>query len=193
MKVLFSLGRTNLALFPYSRIIVLGTTSSGKSTLSKRLADLLDLELIELDVLHYEPNWKVVPDEIFLSQVETAIKAKRWIVAGSYHIARDLIWSKADLAIWLDYPLWWILWKLTSRTFTRWWTQELIWGTNRENLWVHLKFWSTDSLFHWLLKTYGRRKREYPMLLALPQYKHIAIIRFKHPGETDEWLQTISN
>jgi adenylate kinase family enzyme len=182
-----------MASFPYSRIILLGTTSSGKSTLSKRLADLLDLELIELDILHYEPNWKVVPDQVFLAQVKTAIKAERWIVAGSYHVGRDLIWSKADFAVWLDYPLWWILWKLTSRTFTRWWTQELIWETNRENLWVHFKLWSTDSLFHWLLKTYWKRKQEYPTLLALPRYKHINVIRFTHPRETDEWLQTISN
>ena len=183
----------NMALFPYSHIIVLGTTSSGKSTLSKRLATILDLDLIELDLLHYEPNWKVVPDEVFLARVEAAIKAKKWIVAGSYHIARDLIWAKADFAIWLDYPLFWILWKLTSRTLRRWWTQELIWGTNRENLWVHFKLWSTDSLFHWLLKTYWIRKREYPVLLALPQYNHINLIRFKHPRETDEWLQTILN
>ena len=181
-----------MASFPYSHIIVLGTTSSGKSTLSKRLANLLDLELIELDILHYEPNWKVVPGDFFLTQVETAINAKRWIVAGSYHIARDLIWSKADFAIWLDYPLWWILWQLTSRTFRRWWTQELIWGTNREHLWAHFKLWSTDSLFHWLLRTYWKRKREYPILLALPQYKHINVVRFKHPKETNKWLQTLS-
>ena len=179
--------------FSYSHIIVLGTTSSGKSTLARRLADLLDLDLIELDVFHYEPNWRTVPDEVLLAQVRTAIKTERWIVAGSYHIARDLIWSKADLAIWLDYPLWWILCKLTSRTFTRWWTQKLIWGTNREKLWGHFKLWSTDSLFHWLLKTYWKRKREYPMLLVLPQYQHINVIRFRHPRETAEWLQTISN
>ena len=182
-----------MAAFPYSHIIVLGTTSSGKSTLSKRLADLLGLKLIELDVFHYEPDWKVASDDFFLTQVKTAIKAERWIVAGSYHIARDLIWSKADFAIWLDYRLWWILWRLKSRIFTRWWTQELIWGTNRENLWVHFKLWSTDSLFHWLLKTYWKRKREYPMLLALPQYRHVHVIRFKHPRETDKWLETISN
>ena len=182
-----------MASFPYSRIIVLGTTSSGKSTLSKRLADLLGLELIELDVLHYEPNWKVVPDEVFLTQVETAIKTERWIVAGSYHIARDLIWSKAEFAIWLDYPLWWILWKLTSRTFRRWWTRELFWGTNREPLWTHFRFWSTDSLFHWLLKTYWKRKCEYPTLLALPQYRDIKVVRLKSPRETDQWLKIISS
>ncbi|MBK7448180.1 MAG: hypothetical protein IPJ47_01655 [Anaerolineales bacterium] len=37
--------------FPYKRVVVIGTTSSGKSTLAKQLADLFALEFIELDAL----------------------------------------------------------------------------------------------------------------------------------------------
>ena len=181
-----------MSSFPYSRIVLLGTVSSGKSTLSRQLAELLDLDLIELDALHWEPNWKESPDEVFLAHVEKATSAQRWIVAGSYHIARDLILARAELAIWLDYSFWWILSQLTYRTFKRWWTQELLWGTNREHLWVHFKLWSVDSLFHWLFRTYWRRKREYPELLNLPQYRHLKVIRFRHPGETAEWLQIIA-
>ena len=125
--------------FPYSRIIMLGTTSSGKSTFSKRLAERLGLAWVELDAFHFEPGWKEVPDEIFLARVHAALEADRWIVAGSYHIARDPIWTRADLAIWLDYPFWWIFWKLTTRTVKRWWTRELLWGTNYETLWVHVQ------------------------------------------------------
>ena len=181
-----------MALFPYHRIIVIGTTCSGKSTFSKRLADLLGLSLIELDALHWEPNWQEVPNDVFLARVESATCAEEWIVAGSYHIARDHIWNKAEVAIWLDYSFWRILWQLTRRTFTRWWTQELLWGTNRENLWVHFKIWSTDSLFHWLCKTYWKRKQEYPIVLAMPRYRHLKVIRFKRPRETNEWLKNIS-
>jgi hypothetical protein len=84
-----------------------------------------------------------------------------------------------------------VLWQLTRRTFKRWWTQELLWGTNREPLWVHFKLWSTDSLYHWLFKTYWRRKREYPMLLSLPEYQHLKLIRFTHPHETKVWLKSL--
>lgn len=178
--------------FPFHRVIVIGTTSSGKSTFSRQLAKLLGLDLIELDALHWESNWREAPDDVFLARVKKAISTEKWIVAGSYHIARDLIWPQAEAAIWLDYSLLRILWQLTRRTFTRWWTQEILWGTNRENLWVHFKLWSTDSLFHWLFKTYWKRKREYPLLLSLPQHKHLKVFRFKHPKETSEWLQIIS-
>ena len=48
---------------------------------------------------------------------------------------------------------------MARQGFKRWWTQELLRGTNREPLLVHFKLWSQESLFHWLFKTYWRRKR----------------------------------
>lgn len=38
--------------FPYQRIVVVGTTSSGKSTLAKALSERLGFKFIELDALH---------------------------------------------------------------------------------------------------------------------------------------------
>jgi adenylate kinase family enzyme len=180
-----------VSTFPYQRVVVIGVTSSGKSTLAEKLAKCFNLNYIELDALHWEPNWQEAPREVLRARVEAATKAEKWIVAGNYHIVRDLIWPKADAVIWLDYPLSTVLWQLTRRTFARWWTQELLWGTNREPLVRHFKFWSQDSLYHWLFKTYWRRKREYPVLLSQPEYQHLKLIQFKHPREVDEWLERL--
>ena len=177
--------------FPYKRMVVVGVTSSGKSTLAEKLAKQFDLNYVELDALHWEPNWQSAPLEVFRGRVEKATRAEKWIVAGNYHIVRDLVWPRAEAVIWLDYPLLIVLWQLTRRTFHRWWTQELLWGTNREPFWVHFKLWSTDSLYHWLFKTYWRRKREIPLLLSQPEHKHLALIRLNHPRETQGWLERL--
>lgn len=177
--------------FLYNRIVVIGTTSSGKSTLAEQIAKRLNLDFIELDALHWEPDWQETPLEVFRARVETAIKAERWIVAGNYHVVRDLVWPKAEAIIWLDYSFWRIFWQLTRRTFKRWWTQELLWGTNYEPLWVHFKLWSQASLFHWLVKTYWRRKRETPELLALPKHRHLKLIRFRYPKDTENWMNNL--
>jgi len=176
---------------PYQRVVVVGVTSSGKSTLAERLARRFDLSYIELDALHWEPNWQAAPLEVFRARVEKATQAKKWIAAGNYHIVRDLLWPKAEGVIWLDYSLGRVLWQLTRRSFTRWWTRELLWGTNYEPIWIHLKLWSTDSLYHWLFKTYWRRKREYLMLLSQPEHQHLKLIRFTRPSETEEWLKSL--
>jgi len=180
-----------MSTFQYKRIVIVGTTSSGKSTLAERLADRFGHDFIDLDSFHWEPNWKEAPPDVFRRRVESATQCEKWIVAGNYHMVRDLVWKKAEVVIWLDYSLWKIFWQLTRRTFSRWWNRELLWGTNYENLWTHMKVWSDESLFHWLFKTYWRRKREYPVLLGLPEYKHLLPIHFKHPKEVEDWLNRL--
>ena len=179
--------------FPYKRIVVIGVTSSGKSTLGEKLAKRFDLAYIELDALHWEPDWQGAPLEVFRARVEKALgQSEKWAVAGNYHVVRDLIWPQAEAVIWLDYPLLTVLWQLTRRNFKRWWTQELLWGTNHERLWTHFKLWSEESLYFWLFKTYWRRKREYPMSLSLPEHQHLKLIRLKHLRETEKWLAGFS-
>jgi adenylate kinase family enzyme len=180
-----------MSLFPYKHTIVIGVTSSGKSTLAERLAKRFGLQYIELDALYWEPNWQPAPLEVFRASVETAMQAETWIAAGNYHIVRDLLWSSAEAVIWLDYSFWRVLWQLTRRSLRRWWTQELLWGTNREPLWTHFKLWSKDSLYNWLFQTYWRRKREYPQLLSQPEYRHLQLLRFKEPKETEVWLENL--
>jgi len=175
--------------FPYKRIVVIGVTSSGKSTLAERLAKRFGMDFIELDALHWEPGWQEAPNEVLRARVEKATRAERWAVAGNYRSVRDITWPKADALIWLDYPFLLVLRQLTRRTFLRWWNQELLWGTNIEPLWVHFKLWSQESLFHWLVRTYWRRKREYTELLSQRENAHLKVFRFKHPREVEEWLE----
>jgi len=186
--------------FPYRRIVIVGTTSSGKSTLASQLAEKINGDYIELDALHWEPNWVEAPDEVFRERVETAISSKlalseverAWVVAGNYRTVRDLIWDNAEAVIWLDYSFHIVFWRLLKRTVHRAVTQEELWNGNRERFWWHLKLWSDESLFHWLFKTYWRRKREYPILFSLPENAHLKIIHFKHPKEAEEWLNNVA-
>ncbi len=101
---------------------------------------------------------------------------------------RDLIWPQAEAIVWLDYPFPVVLWRLLSRTVRRGWTQEELWNGNREKFWWHLKLWSEESLIHWLFKTYWRRKREFPELLARPEHVHLHLIHLKTPRQAEEWL-----
>lgn len=177
--------------FSYKKIVVVGTTSSGKSTLAKQIAEKFGLNFIELDALFWEPNWKASEFEVFRERVERATCAEGWVVAGNYRSVRDLVWPKAEAVIWLDYPFHIVFWRLLTRTIQQAITKELLWGTNRETFWTHLKVWSPDSLFHWLFKTYWRRKRETPILLTFPEHEHLKLIHFKHPREAEEWINSI--
>ncbi len=114
--------------FPFKRVVVIGSTSSGKSTLAKRMAEQFTLNFIELDALHWEPNWHEAPDEVFRTRVDEATRAEHWVVAGNYPRAREIVWPHAEAVIWLDYSFPRVFWQLTVRTFRRGVLQEELWN-----------------------------------------------------------------
>lgn len=178
--------------FPYRRLVVIGVTGAGKSTLAKQLSEHLHLEYVELDALHWQPNWTPSPLPEFRERAQAVLSATDgWVVAGNYHVVRDLVWPKAEAIMWLDYSLPLVFRQLLVRTIRRSVLREELWNGNREKFWWHLKLWSDESLFHWLFKTYWRRKREYPLLLAQPEHAHLHPIRFSSPGETKNWLASL--
>jgi adenylate kinase family enzyme len=110
--------------FPYRRIVVVGTTGSGKSTLASELARRLALPYVELDALHWGPNWTHCTDEEMRQRADEATREDAWVVDGNYSIVRDLTWPRAEAVVWLDYPLLVILWQLWKRTWKRVLTKE---------------------------------------------------------------------
>ena len=174
--------------FPYKRYVVVGTTSSGKSTLAEQLAQKIGGEFIELDALNWGPNWTPAGNELLRARAEEATRSPCWVVAGNYSETRPITWPRAEAIIWLDYSFPVVFWRLTTRTLKRAITQEELWNGNRERFWWHFKLWSDESLFHWLFKTYWRRKREYPQLFAMLEHSHLHVIQFRNPKQSQEWF-----
>ncbi len=170
------------------RFTVVGTTGSGKTTFAGSLARRLGVPHVEMDALHWEPGWTEAPDEVFRTRVTRAVSGPAWVMDGNYHAARDIVWPRATNLVWLDYPLTIILWRLTARTWRRITTREELWNGNRER-WDAV--FGKDSLYTWVLKTYWRRKREYPALLARPEYQHLEVVRLRTPCEGNGWLEGI--
>jgi adenylate kinase family enzyme len=171
------------------RIVVIGTTGSGKTTLATQLARRLGASHIELDALHWEPDWAAAPLDVFRARVTQALSLDSWVADGNYSKVRDIVWGRADSIVWLDYSLPVILGRLTRRTVHRIITREELWNGNRENL--RGAFFSRDSIFLWALKTYRKQRRIYPPLFAQPEYHHLTIIRLPSPHVTNRWLDNI--
>lgn len=168
------------------RIVVVGTTGSGKTTLAGSLAAGMGCPHVELDALHWEPGWRQAPLEVFRARVSHALEGDAWVVDGNYSKVRDIVWPRAEGVVWLDHSLPVILYQLLRRTLRRVYTQEQLWNENREHF--RTAFLSRDSLFLWALKTYRRRRRETPHLLSQPEYAHLRSVRLTSPRETRRWL-----
>lgn len=140
---------------PPRRIVVVGTSGAGKTTLAKALASRLAYPHVELDALYWDPGWQPARIGVFRERVATVIARDAWVVDGNYSKARDLVWGRADTLVWLDYPLRVVLPRLIVRTLRRGLTGEVLWNGNREYL---RDFLGKDSLLHWAITTHRRRR-----------------------------------
>ena len=170
------------------RAVVIGASGSGKTTLARRLAAAVAVPHIELDAIHWSTgNWVELPLAEFRRQVALAVAADAWVVDGNYSKVRDIVWSRADTIIWLDYPLPLSLWRLFWRTLRRAWRREVLWGGNQERFIE--QFASRDSLFLYTVHAHRRRSRQYPALLERQVRSGKQVVRLRAPGAADRWLR----
>jgi adenylate kinase family enzyme len=170
------------------RVIVIGTTGSGKTIASAALAKALGVPHIELDALAWGPNWQVIAPDVLRERVAAVVAEPDWVIDGNYSAVRDLTWPRADTIVWLDLPRRVVMWRVTARTIRRWVTREVLWSGNRETL---RKALSRDSIIVWAWTTYDRRLRDYPRQLAA--HPHVAVVRLRSPDEVRRFLASISS
>jgi adenylate kinase family enzyme len=169
------------------KIVVVGTSCSGKSTFARAISSRLGVECIELDALFWEPGWVEASVEVFRERTERALETHAWVAEGNYRKVRDLLWKRAETLIWLDYPFHIVFTRALFRTIKRVVTREILWNGNRESF--RKSFLSRQSILLWVLQTYPQRKREYPELLSRPEYAHLKVLRFQSPRDAEGYLR----
>ena len=168
------------------RIIVIGTSCSGKTTLARKLAAKLDMPHIELDRLFWLPEWKQRPAGEFRSLVQKAVDAERWVSCGNFSTVRDILWPHATHAIWLDYSFHVVIYRTLYRTIGRAITKEELFCGNYES--IRQSFCSRDSILWWVLKTFRKNRRRYEQLRDEQTYPNLNWIEFRHPKDADRFL-----
>ncbi|MDL2344964.1 AAA family ATPase [Deinococcus sp. MIMF12] len=169
------------------RVIVIGTTGSGKTTLARALAARLGVPHGEQDAWNHLPGWQEAPREQFRARVAAFTAGDAWVMDGNYSKARDIGWARADTLVWLDYPGQVVFGRLLTRTLRRIaWRQEL-WNGNRERL--HVQF-TGGGILAWFFRTHWKRRRETPGHLAA--FPHLRVVRLRTPGEAARWLASLT-
>lgn len=85
------------------RILVIGSGGAGKSTFAVKIGKILDLPVIHIDKLHWQPGWRETPREDWIKIQRKVISRDKWIIDGNYLSELELRMSRADLLIFLDF------------------------------------------------------------------------------------------
>ncbi|WP_218711355.1 AAA family ATPase [Arthrobacter sp. BF1] len=165
------------------RILIAGVSGAGKSTLARRLAALLGIEYTELDSLFHGPNW--VPRAEFMNDVDHLTQEPTWVSEWQYAAVRRLLAQRADILIWLDYPMPVSMVRLIRRTVRRRSQREELWNSNYEGpLWGI--FTDSDHIIRWGWRTRNKLKVLVPTLEE--KFPGLRVVRLRSPREADVWL-----
>jgi len=173
------------------RIMIMGATGSGKTTLSRRLGEALDLPVIEMDAIRHDGDWDATDWPEMRARLEELVTrySRGWVCEGNYSRVRGVALSRADTLISLDLPWRTSFWRLLQRTANRAWTGTPLYADKGPRETWRTTF-SRQSILLWSITNHQRRKRTTAEAIAQAP-EGCRVYRLKTPREIQALLWAV--
>ena len=152
--------------------------NGGKTTLANAISSKQAIPFIELDDIHWQPNFVEREKEEFRERTAQAIHEAGacWVVDGNYRAKLgDLVTSQADMIVYINLPWRVKFWRVLKRSIVRAWTRELIGSGNVE---TRRQFFSREALW-WEYLSQRKRfvKQSSPVLPFIPPDVPVVVMK----------------
>ena len=132
------------------RILIVGNSGAGKSTMARAMGEKTGLPVVHLDRLFWRENWQHIAREEFDALLQQELEKSQWIIDGNYDRTVSTRLAYCDTVILLDYPRWQCLLGVVKRVISSygkvrpdmgdgcperfdWEFMKYVWNYNREN------------------------------------------------------------
>lgn len=167
------------------RVLIIGCSGSGKSTMARKLHHLTGLPIIHLDKEYWKPNWIETTPTEWEQIIRRLVHRPTWIMDGNFAGTLNLRIPAADTIIFLDYPTLICIYRTIKRMIR-------YWGRSRPDMTEGCNERFDWPFFHFIL-TYRTKRRQdiLEKLRAAPTHKSTYI--FKNDQQVKDYLQTCQN
>jgi len=137
-----------------------------------------------MDAMYHGPNWQ--PLDTFEDDVAAVVATQAWVFdSHGYAQVRDLMWSRADTVVWLDYSRRVVMTRVLERSARRAFTGEPIFNGNVESFrdWL-----DPEHPVQWAWTQYQHRRSDLRARFASPLYADRRKVRLADPSAAVRWL-----
>jgi adenylate kinase family enzyme len=86
-----------------NRIVIIGLSGAGKTTLARKLGSTLKIKVYHLDRFFWQSGWRRESRDTRIDILQNLVREKQWIIEGTYLNSSELLHlNAADAIIFLD-------------------------------------------------------------------------------------------
>ena len=165
------------------RICIIGPPASGKSTLAKKLGQILAYPVLYLDQIAHQPGtqWIRRPLEETIQKHDRFIRQKTWIVEGNYSRMMPQRLARADMVIFLHFNRFGCAYRCIRRSLKK--------DQNRAGMLAGATDAVNWKMIKYILLKQPSKKKNYISLLK--EYPHLTILHIHSFQQTDRLISDL--
>lgn len=167
------------------KVIIIGSGGAGKSTLARKLGELLGIKVYHLDALYWKPGWEKTEHDVWKDTIAEILEKDEWIMDGNFGGTMEMRARGADSIIFLDYS--------TARCLYGIFKRRIMYhGKSRPDMTEGCPEKLDLEFINWVAQY--KRKKAPAIIELLKQYQEQGktIYHFTAPGETDAFIAELA-
>lgn len=171
------------------RILVVGSTGAGKTTLARAVSGRLGIPFHEMDALAFTgPGWQENPR--LVDDVSRLSEGPAWVIDSFGHPSvRDLLWERADTVVWLDHPRTVVMRRVLRRSAARTLLRRRVFGGNVETFG---SWFDAEHPVWWAWSQYATRRSDIAARCEAPRPTPLKVVHLRTPRATRTWLTRLT-
>ena len=165
------------------RVVIIGCSAGGKSTLARELSRVLGIETVHLDKVLWKPGCQLADPQEEADAVRELLGRPRWIMDGNYTASLPMRLAQADTIVFIDFSRIRCMLRALKRL-------SQFRGRTRPDMGAGCPEQLNIGFLRWIWN-YPRDERPELLRHVQEHASHAAVVHLRSPAEAERWLATL--